>query len=227
MKTLNLSILAMAFMGLATVANAQQTDKATDKQEVVVEQKSDKDADKIADADKGKHHRHGAFAHQMRRHGKKAPMMLADKVKRHEGRGMRRGRPGMRNGRHAMNHARRFGRGMHRNPQDAYATMETRFHGNMAYSAMQYMGVPPTIELTDEMMAKMSKKEIKEYNKAIKRARKEMERAQEEMKNAKGRMAEAGEIIRKQMHKVKRLTQKANRIALMQVAPQNEVPAQA
>ena len=67
------------------------------------------------------------------------------------------------------------------------------------------------IELTDEMKAKMSKKQVKEYEKAVKNAKKEMAKAEKAMKKARQEMAKAREELKDARKDMKEAKQKARK----------------
>ncbi len=165
MKTLSISILAVAFFAVSNVCKAQQNNSVNDKQNAT---------EQVAMG----HHMHGI----------------------HFGRGLRHHRAGF-----------------------APMAMSSR-EGFQAMRPASMM-MPRLTELSEEQLAKMSKKDRRDYKKAVKQARKEMKLAQEQIKSAReyadasieDKMNVAQEI-QHTMHIAKRYTQKANRIAFNQKA---------
>ena len=216
MKTMNLSILALAFFGMSTLTSAQSTSDV-DAQTSATVQKADKkparrgfgfrqhrEMNDSAMADsmqmrRGAQARNGRGAQMMGRNGMHRPGMMAM--------GGRRG--GMRQG---------AGRGMRRGAGRGMMGMQG--FGFMAPHD-GYASYVRAIELTDELKANMTKKELKEYNKALKRAQKEMAKAQKGLKEARDQRKKADAIVIQQLHKAKRYTQKANRIVLNSIVSQH------
>ena len=231
MKTFNLFILAMTFFGMTTLANAQEQ-KACDKKECKKECKKempacdkkqgekktcDKSCDKKHQADKKKCNKDCANCTnkcQKGPRGQKVMPAQKGRMSHMQGTTLRGGAP-------------RYGLNRPMAPRGRMVAAQPR---RMSSKELK------VIELTDEMKAHMTKKEIKEYEKAVKNAKKEFEKAQKEMAEARKEMEKAKKDMkdaRKEMQKIrrkvmsahniainlhhaKRYTQKANRIAIQQ-----------
>lgn len=165
MKTLGISILAVAFFAVSNVCNAQQDNSVNDKQNATEQVTVDR-------------HMHGMP----------------------------------------------FGRGF-RHHRAGFAPMAMTAREGFQAMRPASMMMPRLTELSEEQLAKMSKKDRRDYKKAVKQARKEMKLAQEQIKSVK-EYAEASleermnvvQEIQHTMHIAKRYTQKANRIAFNQNA---------
>lgn len=229
MKTMNLSILALAFFGMSTLASAQSTDNV-DAQTSATAQKADKkparrgfgfrqhrEMNDSAVADFMQHRREMGDSLKANNKGRRPMMGRGNQMRRPAQ--ARNGRGAQMWGRNGMNRPGMMAMGGRRGGMRQGAGRGMMGMQNFAFQAPRdgYASYVRAIELTDELKANMTKKELKKYNKAMKRAQKEMAKAQEGLKEARDQRKKADAIVIEQLHKAKRYTQKANRIAMNQI----------
>ncbi|MCQ2196583.1 MAG: hypothetical protein MJZ60_03565 [Bacteroidaceae bacterium] len=195
--------MAVAFFAVSNVCNAQQFNNVDDKLNAT-EQVSDKDEapanDKFCTENNDKE--------SLRHHVMAMPGSHMRGM--HHGRGFRHHRGGFPTASMAMS------------TRNAFMAMPA--HNALAMQPVNTMSFRIT-ELSEEELAKMSKKDRRDYKKAVKHARQEMKQAQEQIRlvqeqteaSLEEKLNVAQEILHS-MHIAKRYTQKANRIAYNQRA---------